>query len=497
MSLTDAQPASYPALFIDGQWRPPTSGRTSTSIDPSTEQVWAEVPDAGENDVDLAVEAARSALHGEWSRLTPSARGHLLRQLAVLVESHASRLAELESRDNGKAVRDTLSEVHRAAEWLTYYAGAADKIQGDTIPVRRDALAYTVRQPVGVVAAITPWNSPLYLYSWKLGPALAAGNAVVLKPAESTPVTALELARLVEQAGFPPGAFNVVTGRGAVVGSALARHRSVNKVSLTGSHETAQAIMRDAAVTLKRLSFECGGKAPHIVFGDADLDRALVVATHSAFRSTGQSCTLGSRLLLQRSIYEPALARLIELTRRIRIGAPLDPSTHIGPQSNEAQLVKTLGYIEIGRQDGARLVCGGGRPAGAEFARGYYVEPTIFAEVDNRSRLAQEEIFGPVLSVIPFETEDDAVQLANDIPFGLVGGVWTNDIKRGHRVANALEVGFVSVNSFRPIHWSLPYGGVKLSGLGRENGLEVLREYTEVKTVFIDLSASASEDPFR
>jgi acyl-CoA reductase-like NAD-dependent aldehyde dehydrogenase len=495
-SSTGVPPLSYPSLFIGNEWREAHSGRRLQSIDPATEEVWAEVPEGDETDVDEAVRAARGALTAEWGRLAPTDRGHLLRRLAQLLESNAPDLAELESRDNGKPIRDTRSEVRRAAEWINYYAGAADKIHGETIPVRSDALAYTVRGPVGVVAAITPWNSPLYLYSWKLGPALAAGNTIVLKPAQQTSVTALELGKLVQAAGFPSGVVNIVTGTGPVVGSALARHPDVNKISVTGDHHTAQSVMRDAAVNLKRVTFECGGKAPHIVFADAELDKALVVATHSAFRSTGQSCTVGSRLFLQRKIYDQALKRLVELTGRIRIGAPLDPATHIGPQSSRSQLDKTLRYIEIGREEGARLACGGGRPQGDAFARGYYVQPTIFADVENGSRLAQDEIFGPVLAVIPFDTEDEVIALANATPYGLIGGVWTNDMKRGHRVASQLQVGFVSINSFRPLHWTLPYGGVKLSGVGRENGLEVLREYTELKTVFIEMSTGSPENPF-
>jgi (Z)-2-((N-methylformamido)methylene)-5-hydroxybutyrolactone dehydrogenase len=486
--------ASYRHLFIGGQWTEPHSGAHMESVDPSTERVWAEVPRADEVDVEAAVGAARAALAGAWSRMTSSDRGQLLYRLAELVEASAGRLAELETRDNGKPVRDTTAEVGRAAAWLRFYAGAADKYYGETIPVRPDALAYTIREPVGVVAAITPWNSPLYLYSWKLGPALCCGNTVVLKPAAQTSVTALELAKLIESAGFPPGVVNVVTGTGASVGQALARHPGIDKITVTGDHETAQRVMRDAAVNLKRVTFECGGKAPHVIFGDADVGRALTVAVHSAFRSTGQSCTIGSRLFLERGIYDDALRTLSERTRRIRIGAPLDAKTHLGPQASQQQLEKTLRYIDIGRSEGARLVCGGARPPA--FEHGYYVEPTIFADVDNDSRLAQDEIFGPVLSVMPFDDEDEVVDLANRTRYGLVGGLWTSDVSRAHRVAARLRMGTVSVNSFRPVHWMLPYGGMKLSGIGRENGLEALREYTEVKSVFIDLAREAAPDPF-
>ncbi|MBV9434129.1 MAG: aldehyde dehydrogenase family protein, partial [Hyphomicrobiales bacterium] len=389
---------------------------------------------------------------------------------------------------------ETLGEVQRAADWITFFAGAADKINGDQIPFRPDALAYTRREPVGVVGAILPWNSPVSLYSWKLGPALAAGNTVVLKPAEQTPVSALALGKLIEEAGFPPGVVNIVPGFGPVAGAALVAHPGVDKISFTGEHRTAQEIMRGASVNLKRCSFECGGKSPHILFADADLDKALVVATHGAFRSTGQSCSLGSRLFAQRSIYDAVVERMAERARRIRVGMPLDARTHIGPQSSAEQLAKTNAYIALGKEQGARLVAGGGRPAGLE--RGYFVEPTVFADVDNRSRLAQEEVFGPVLAIIPFETEEEVIALANDVPYGLVAGLWTQDIGRAHRVAARIDAGLVSINTYRPVHWMLPYGGYKMSGLGRENGLAALDEYTEIKTVVVELATNAPADPF-
>ena len=356
-------------------------------------------------------------------------------KLAELMRRDAKALAMLESRDNGKPLRETQGEVQRAADWITFFAGAADKINGEQIPFRPDALAYTRREPVGVVGAILPWNSPISLYSWKLGPALAAGNTVVLKPAEQTPVSALALGKLIEEAGFPAGVVNIVPGFGPIAGAALVAHPGVDKISFTGEHRTAQEIMRGASVNLKRCSFECGGKSPHILFADADLDKALVVATHGAFRSTGQSCSLGSRLFAQRSIYDAVVERMAERARRIRVGLPLDAKTHIGPQSSAEQLAKTKAYIALGREQGARLVTGGGRPAGLE--RGYFIEPTVFADVDNRSRLAQEEVFGPVLAIIPFDTEEEVIALANDVPYGLVAGLWTQDIGRGHRVAAA------------------------------------------------------------
>ena len=481
-------------LFIGGEWVAAHSGRMIQSIDPSTEEIWAEVAEADATDIDQAVSVARAALHGPWGRMTASARGGLLYKLADLLRRDAKRLAEIESRDNGKPVRDTLGEVMRAADWLVFFAGAADKHNGDQIPFRPDALAYTRNEPVGVVAAILPWNSPISLCSWKLGPALAMGNTVVLKPAEQTPVSLLEIGRLAAEAGFPPGVVNVVPGYGAVAGEALASHLGVDKVSFTGDHRTAQKIMRSAASNLKRCSFECGGKSPYIVFADADIERALSVAVHSAFRSTGQSCAAASRLLVERPVYESFAAAFADRARKIRVGMPADPRTHIGPQTSADQRDKSEMYIALGRESDARLLTGGGRPAHLD--RGYFVEPTVFADVESTSRLAQEEVFGPVVAIIPFDDEDEVVALANGTNYGLVGGLWTREIGRAHRVAAKLEAGFVSVNTFRPVHHMLPYGGYKLSGLGRENGLEALHEFTQTKTVVVDLATAMPADPF-
>jgi aldehyde dehydrogenase (NAD+) len=494
----DQQPAAlrqWDRLFIGGQWVLPHSGNHIESIDPSTEEVWASIAEADEQDVDDAVAAARDALQGPWATtITPTQRGALLYRLAELLRRDADTLAEIESRDNGKPVRDTRGEMHRAADWFTFFAGAADKVRGAQVPVSETVHAYTRRQPVGVVGAILPWNSPISLASWKLAPALAAGNTVVMKPAELTSASTLELASLVAEAGFPDGVVNVVPGLGSVAGAALAAHRGVDKISFTGEHRTAQAIMRAAANNLKRISFECGGKSPFLVFADADIDRALTVALHSAFRSTGQSCSLASRVLVQRPVYEGFAAALAERAGRIRVGTPFDPRTHIGPHTSAAQLEKTNSFIEYGRSAGFRLLTGGGRPAGMD--RGYFVEPTVFADVDPSSRLAQEEVFGPVLSVLPFDTEEEAVAMANDTDYGLVGGLFTADVSRAHRVAAKIDCGLVSVNTFRPIMPGLPYGGFKLSGIGRENGLEVLDEYTETKSVYVDLSTTAPNDPF-
>jgi aldehyde dehydrogenase (NAD+) len=488
-------PIRYDTLLIGGEWVRPHSGRTIPSIDPSTEEVWAEVAEADQIDVANAVEAARDAMRGPWRmKIAASQRGAMLHKLAELVRRDARKLAEIESRDNGKTLKDTLGEVQRAADWLVYFAGAADKIQGEEIPFRPGAHAYTRREPIGVVGAILPWNSPLLLACWKLGPALAAGNAIVLKPAELTPVSALELGKLVSEAGFPGGVVNVVPGYGHIAGAALSSHPGVNKISFTGEHRTAQEIMRASAPTLKRLTFECGGKAPHIIFADADLDRALAVAVHSAFRSTGQSCSLGSRVFVERSAYAQMVERVAARAERIRVGMPMEEASHIGPQTSAEQLAKTERYIKLGHDEGARLVAGGVRPA--HLSKGYFIAPTVFADVDNRSRLAQEEIFGPVLAMIPFDREDEVIAMANVVQYGLVGGLWTRDLGRAFRVAEQIEAGTVTVNTFRPAHWMLPYGGYKLSGIGRENGVEVLHHYTEVKTIVMDFAEDAPADPF-
>jgi aldehyde dehydrogenase (NAD+) len=477
----------YDSLFINNEWVAPDEGRIVESINPATGEPLTSVAEGSIEDIDKAVAAAAAALSGRWRSMPPSERGNLMHRLAQLIRRDAESLAEVESFDNGQTIRDTTADVAATANWLAYYAGLADKIQGASVPVRPDWHAYTIRQPTGVVGAIVPWNGPLLMASWKLGPALAAGCTIVLKPAEQTPLTALALAHLIEEAGFPPGVVNVVTGIGEIVGRRLVEHPDVRKIAFTGSHETAADIMRRASGTLKKLSFECGGKAPQIIFADADLDRAIDNAAFAAFRRTGQSCTQGSRVLVQRQVYEQVVAGVTERANRVRIGDPRDSRTFMGPHTFAEKLDNTLNYIRVGTEEGARLVVDGTNPK-ERATGGYWIRPCVFADVTNSMTIAQEEIFGPVAAILPFDNEDEAVAIANDVVYGLTAGVWTNDLRRAHRMIAQLDAGTVSVNTYPAVHWMLPYGGMKLSGFGRENGIEAIDLYTETKTAVVDLS---------
>lgn len=480
----------YDWLFIGGERVAPVDGESVETIDPSTGRPWATVAFGGARDIDAAVAAARAALSGPWSRLSSFERAAAIRRFATIYDSHAPRLAELESRDNGRPIRETGPDIRNHWQWYNYYAGFADKIDGRSIPTDPGMFVYTQRVPVGVVGAIVPWNAPLLLTAWKIAPAMAAGCTVVIKPAETTSVTALELARIAEEAGLPPGVLNVVPGHGRTAGARLVEHPDVDKISFTGEHRTAQRIMAAAAATLKRFSCENGGKSAHILFADADIDNALNAATHAAFMATGQSCALGSRLLVERSIYRRVVDEVSRRSQTIRAGAPLDPATQIGPQANVAQLEKTLSYVDLGLKEGARLAAGGHRLSPEGLANGFFVAPTVFADVDPMMRIAQEEIFGPVCSIIPFDTEEEAIGIANGTIYGLTAGLWTRDAGRAHRVAGAIRAGTVWVNSYRYLRASVPYGGFGMSGLGRENGPEALDAFLESRAVIMNLGGS-------
>ncbi|HTX07832.1 MAG TPA: aldehyde dehydrogenase [Solirubrobacteraceae bacterium] len=485
-------------MLIGGEWVKARSGKTFESIDPYTGRPWALIPEAGSEDVDAAVRSARRAFDdGPWGRTTAVHRGRLMRRLGELIAERASEIAVVESTDNGKVLRETEQQLAGLADYYGYFAGAADKLQGNTIPSdRTNFLIYTTREPVGVVGAITPWNSPVLLLSWKLAPALAAGCTFVVKPAEQAPASTLEFARLMEEAGFPPGVLNVVTGLGPEVGGPLAAHPGVDKVAFTGSTATGASVMGAAATHVARVSLELGGKSPNIVFADADLEAAANGIVAGVFAATGQTCMAGSRLLVAEPVYDELLERVARRARAVRMGDPLRAETEMGPVAFEGHLERVLGSIAAAQDEGARLVTGGIRPSAPGLAQGLFVAPTLFADVDNSMRIAREEVFGPVAAAIRFREEEEAVRLANDTAFGLAAGIWTKDVQRAHRVARAIRAGTIWINAYRAVGPMAPFGGFKASGYGRENGLEALHEYTEVKTVWVELSG-ASRDPFK
>ena len=476
-------------LFIAGTWRAPVSGETYTTINPATEEPSAEVGKGDERDLDLAVAAARKAFdQGPWPRMSAADRGRIVWKLGDLIQQNLDEMARLESLNTGKTMFDSGKvEIPFAAEVFRYYAGWATKIHGETLALRDNAFTFTLRQPVGVVGAIVPWNFPFLLASWKIAPALAAGNTVVLKPASLTPLTALKFAELCQQAGLPEGVFNVVTGPGGTVGMALVRDPRVDKIAFTGSTDVGKQIMREAAGTLKRLSLELGGKSPNIVFADADMDAAVKGAMTGIFYNKGEVCAAGSRLFVEEKIHAELMAQLTERVKGLKVGDPMDKATRMGPVVSRQQMETVLGYIEAGKREGARLVAGGGR-ANVGNGKGYFVEPTIFDDVTNRMKIAREEIFGPVLSVIPFTSIDDGLAQGNDTAYGLAAAVWTRDVAKALRAARAIRAGTVWVNAYNLFDAALPFGGFKESGFGREMGSVGLDHYTEVKTVWVDLS---------
>jgi len=477
-------------LFIDGQWVDAESGKTFESPNPATGATLAEVAEADKADVDKAVAAARRAFEGKWSRMSARDRGRLLYKLAQLIESKTTELAALETADNGKPIKEsTYIDLPGVAENFEYFAGWATKIEGETIPVPGNMFNYTLREPVGVCGQIIPWNFPLLMAAWKLAPALAAGNTVVLKPAEQTPVTALELGKLIQEAGFPDGVVNIVPGYGETAGAALASHKDIDKIAFTGSTEVGKIIARAAAENLTKVSLELGGKAPNIVFADADIEQAVSGAMMGIFFNQGQVCCAGSRVFLDERIKDEFLERFKEKAGRIKVGDPMDAATQMGPQVSEEQLTRIKGYVDIARGEGATVLSGGGSPElEGDFQKGYFFQPTIFGEVQNTMRVAREEIFGPVASVITFKDEDDLIRQANDTIYGLSAGIWTRDIVRAHRFAKEVKAGVIWINTFNMMNAASPFGGYKQSGYGREMGKHALEMYTHVKSVWVDLS---------
>ncbi len=483
---------------IGGEWVDAVSGKFFQSFDPYTGEPWALIPECGKEDVDRAVEAAARAFEsGPWPQMTPTARGRIMRKIAQLIEEHAEHLARIEVRDNGKLISEMWAQTKYMPEWFYYFGGLADKIQGAVVPVDRpDHFNYILREPVGVCAFIIPWNSPLMLAAWKLAPALAAGCTVVIKPSEYTSASLLEFMKLViEPSGLPKGVINVVTGYGAEAGEPLVTHPKVSKVAFTGGSATGARVNELAAKSFKKVSLELGGKSPNIVFDDCILDDAVSGAISGIFAATGQTCIAGSRLLLQETIHDRFIEKLVAMAKTAKLGDPSKPETQVGPVTTPPQYKKILSYIDIAKGEGAKCVLGGG-PAGKEEGGGqYFVKPTIFTGVNNRMRIAQEEVFGPVLSVIKFKDEDEAVQIANDIAYGLGAGVWTQSVKRAHNMARRIKAGTVWVNTYRAVSFTMPFGGYKASGLGRESGIEAIDGYLQSKSVWINNGAGGG-NPF-
>jgi aldehyde dehydrogenase (NAD+) len=475
-------------LFIDNEWRPASGGRTMEVINPATEEVIATVASADASDVDAAVAAARAALTGPWGKMSARDRGRLVRRLADRLLERADEVARLETLHNGKPIFESRQiEIPAAAECLEYYAGWADKVMGETIPVKGNYFTYTLREPLGVVAAIGPWNFPLLLATWKVAPALACGNTVILKPASQTPLTALALGEIAGEVGLPPGVLNVITGPGSTVGQAIVEHPGIDKIAFTGDTSTGKAIMRSAAETLKKITLELGGKSPNIVLPDADLDAALRGATTGIFYGKGEVCAAGSRLLVDRSIRSEFMDKLSARAKKMVAGDPLDPRTRYGALASKKQLETVERYVAAGTREGAALVAGGQR-TDIGTGKGYFYQPTIFDNVTPAMTIAREEIFGPVLAVIEFADLDEAIARANDTQYGLAAAVWTRDIKKAHYVARRLQAGTVWVNTYNIYDTAAPFGGYKASGFGREMSAHAIEHYTQLKSVWVDLN---------
>jgi betaine-aldehyde dehydrogenase len=471
--------------YVNGQWVSSSTGQTFPVFDPSTEEVIAQVAEASANDVDKAVKAARTAFDsGPWPATTAQDRGRILFKLAEKIRQNQPMLAELESRNTGKPIVEAEYDIGDVATCFEYYGGLANKVNGSVMPVPANALSFTLREPMGVAGQIIPWNYPLLMAAWKLAPALAAGCTCVLKPAEQTPLTALEFAHWLEEVGLPPGVVNVVNGMGEVAGAALVAHPGVDKIAFTGSAAVGKIIVKSAADTLKRVTLELGGKSPNVFFADADWEAAVDGALFGVFINQGEVCSAGSRILVEKKIYSKFVEAMTEKAKRIKLGAPLDRDTKMGPLVSKEQYDRVTSYMEIGKKE-AKTAIGGGRARA--FGKGFYVEPTIFYDVDNSARIAREEIFGPVASVIPFENEADAIKIANDTPYGLAGAVWTRDIYKAFRIVKSMRAGIIWVNHMQPTYVEAPWGGYKQSGFGRELGPWGLEEYLETKQVYVNL----------
>ena len=472
-------------LLINGKWQDAVSGKTFATVNPATEEVIAQVAEGDAADVDLAAKAARKAFEsGPWSKMDARDRGRMINKLADLMEQNIEELAALETLDNGKPIRDSrAADLPLAIDCLRYYAGWADKLTGDTIPIRGNYFCYTRREPTGVVGQIIPWNFPLLMVAWKWGPALAAGCTVVMKPAEQTPLTALRVGELALEAGFPAGVINIIPGYGPTAGAALVKHPQVDKIAFTGEHRTAQVIMADAAPTLKRLTFELGGKSPNVIFADADLDAAVAGTEFGLFFNQGQCCCAGSRVFVEEKVHAEFVSKLVERAGQRKLGDPLHPDTVQGPQVDRDQFDKILSYIGQGNAAGAKCVTGGKRHGD----KGFFIEPTIFDHVTDDMAIATDEIFGPVLSVLPFKKTEEVIERANNTCFGLAAAVWTRDVGKAHQFAKNVRAGTVWVNCYDVFDAAAPFGGFKMSGVGRELGAAALQNYTELKTVTMAL----------
>ena len=491
-----SKPVRYQNL-INGERVDPASGEWIESHNPYTGEVWSLIPAGNADDVDRAVESAHAAFSsGDWPNMTASARGRLMLRLADLIAENAESLAQTEVRDNGKLIAEMAGQTAYLPEWYRYFGGLADKIEGRVIPIDKpDMFTYTRREPLGVVAMLTPGNSPLLLLAWKLAPALAAGNTAVIKPSEFTSSSTLEFVDLFEKAGFPAGVVNTITGYGADAGEPLTNHPKVAKIAFTGGNVAGQSVYQAAARGMKKVTLELGGKSPNIIFDDADLDSAVNGAVAGIFAATGQTCIAGSRLLVQRSVHDEVMDKLLAIAGTARMGNPAEMSTQVGPVTTTQQREKILSYIDIAKSEGAECAFGGGVPEDEALKKGWFVEPTIFTKVDNAMRIAQEEIFGPVLSVIPFDDEDHALDIANDTQFGLASGIWTTDIGRAFRMSEKIKAGMVWVNTYRAVSFLAPFGGYKQSGIGRESGKEAIDEYLQTKTVWISATGKMA-NPF-